>query len=269
MSSRTFAFLASFFAVAPIAAAQTPAKEPPPLWDVQVGASFVGTSGNSDTSSTGADFLAHRRWPLWQIDAAATAIRTSSHEVQTAERYLASLRGRRKLTDIVSLSAGEKLEKDRFAGIDFRSILDAGLSWALARRPDWTLDAVTALAWNHETPIAGSATNDAAGVLQLFSKVPLSAASDTTQRLTFYPNFSRSGAYRTEAELTAQAAMNSRLALKAGYLVRYSHEPIPGFKTTDSTLTASIVVRWKAATAAPAPSIRRATGSIGCLAPES
>src|SRR3989442_3595551 len=69
--------------------AQTPApKEPTPLWDVQVGASFVGTTGNSETSSTGADFLLHRRWRVWQIESTATAVRTSDPDVLTAERYL-------------------------------------------------------------------------------------------------------------------------------------------------------------------------------------
>src|SRR5215469_17757097 len=46
------------FAQAP---AEPPKEPPPPLWDLQVGASFVGTSGNSDTASTGADFAGHRR----------------------------------------------------------------------------------------------------------------------------------------------------------------------------------------------------------------
>ncbi len=54
-------------------------------------------------------------------------------------------------------------------------------------------------------------------------------------------------------EITAQAAMNAHLALKIGYLLRYSNAPVPGFKNTDNTTTASVVLRWKAATAAPAP----------------
>src|SRR5881396_112339 len=101
-----------FWLAAAAAAAQTPPKEPPPLWDVQVGASFVGTSGNSDTSSTGADFALHRRWPVWQIESTATAIRTSSNGVDTAERYLVSFRGQRKLSSILGLSAGIKAEHD-------------------------------------------------------------------------------------------------------------------------------------------------------------
>jgi putative salt-induced outer membrane protein len=236
-----------------IAAAQTPPKEPPPLWDVQVGASFVGTKGNSDTSSTGADFALHRRWPVWLIESTASAVKTSSNDVETAERYLAGLRGQRKLTSIVGLSAGIKAEHDPFAGMDARSILDAGLSWALKHSAEWTLDGITALAWNHESPKTGPVRNDAVGVLQLLSKVALGPAADTTQRFTFYPDFSQTSAYRSEAELTAQAAMNKRLALKLGYLLRYSNDPVPTFKKTDNTMTASVVLRWNAATPAPAP----------------
>jgi putative salt-induced outer membrane protein YdiY len=237
------------------AAAQTPAAPPPPppLWDAQIGASFVGTSGNSDTASTGANFNAHRRGAVWQIESEATAIRSSSLDTTTAARYLGLLRGQRKLTRIVGLATGIKLERDRFSGLDFRSILDAGLSWALARDPRWTLDGVTALAWDHEKRATGTTIDHPIGVLQLLSRIPFGAAGDTTQRFTFYPDFTDSSAYRSEAEISAQAAMNAHLALKLGYLLRYSNSPVPGFKKTDNTTTASVVLRWKAATAAPAP----------------
>jgi putative salt-induced outer membrane protein YdiY len=233
--------------------AQAPAKEPPPLWDAQVAASFVGTSGNSDTGSTGADFAAHRRGAVWLIDSAATAVLTRSNDEKTAERYLGMVRGQRKLTPILGLSAGERLEGDKFAGIDLRSILDAGLTWALVRRTTWTVDGVTALAWNHESRTIGSGIDDPVGVFQLLSRVPFGTAGDMTQRFTYYPDFTTTSAYRSEAELTAQAAMATHLTLKISYLLRYSNAPVPGFKKTDSTTTASVALRWKAAAAAPAP----------------
>jgi putative salt-induced outer membrane protein YdiY len=247
--STRFALLLLCLTAHPLFAQALPAAPPPPppIWDVQVGASFVGTNGNSDTSSTGADFSLHRRWPVWQIESTATAVRTSASDVETAERYLAGFRGQRALTKVVKLSAGERAEHDPRAGIDFRNILDAGLSWALMRQTTWTLDAVTALAWNHERPTIGVNRDDPAGVFQLLSRIPFSANGDTTQRFTFYPDFRDSAAYRSEAEITVQAAMTSRLALKAGYMLRYSNAPVPGFKKTDNTTTASIVLRWKAA----------------------
>jgi len=253
-STRLAAALVVLLAFSSITTAQTPPpKEPPPLWDVQIGASFVGTSGNSDTASTGADFGAHRRGLVWLIDATATAVQASSNDETTAERYLAAIRGQRKLTKIIGLSAGEKVERDRFAGIDFRSILDGGLSWALVRQTRWTLDGVTSLAWNHESRTSGPDLDDPIGVFQLLSRVPFGAAGDTTQRFTYYPDFKTSAAYRTEAEITAQAAMAAHLALKIGYLLRFANEPVAGFKKTDNTTTASVVLRWKATTPAPVP----------------
>lgn len=238
---------------APAAGAQTAPKEPPPLWDAQVGASFVGTSGNSDTASTGADFAAHHRGLVWLIDAGATAVRINSDDVTTAERYLGMLRGQRKLTPIVGLSAGERIERDRFSGVDLRSVLDGGLSWALVRGPGWTLDGVTALGWNYESRTIGPGLNDPVGVFQLLSRIPFGTAGDMTQRFTAYPDFRTTSAYRSEAELTAQAALAAHLALKIGYLLRYANAPVPGFKKTDATTTASIVLRWKATTLVAAP----------------
>jgi putative salt-induced outer membrane protein YdiY len=234
------------------ASAQGPAAAPPPppLWDAQVGASFVGTSGNSDTGSVGADFGAHRRGEIWQVESAATLVRTSSDGVATAERYLGLLRGQRKLNAILGVSTGIKLERDRFAGLDARSILDAGLSWALVHHTEWTLDGLSSIAWLHESRTTVSGIDDPVGVLQLLSRIPFGSAGETTQRFTYYPDFTTAAAYRTEAEITAQAAMSTHLALKIGYLLRYSNDPVPGFKKTDNTTTASLVLRWKATTPA-------------------
>ena len=195
----------------------------------------------------------HRRWPVWKIESTATAVRTTDRGTRTAERYLGSFRGDRKLSALLGLTAGERAERDRLAGMLFRSITDAGLSWALVRDAGWTLDGLTALALNHEHPTAGPDLNHPIGVLQALSKLLLGPAADTTQRFTFYPDFKASDAYRAEAEVTAQAAMNSRIALKIGYLWRHSNAPTLGFLKNDSTATASVVVRWKAATNAPAP----------------
>ena len=231
--------------------AQAPGDAPPPpLWDAQIGASFVGTSGNSDTASTGVDFIAHRRGETWKIESAATLVRTSSDGSATAERYLGMLRAQRTLTPVVGLSTGIRLERDRFAGLDARSILDVGLSWALVHHPEWTLDGVTSMAWLHESRTTGVDVNDPIGVLQLLSRFPFGTAGDTTQRFSYYPDFRTTSAYRSEAEITAQAAMTEHLALKIGYLLRYSNDPVPGFKKTDNTTTASVVLRWKATTAA-------------------
>src|SRR5260221_6607825 len=157
--ARLYPFLLLSLAFPSAAGAQTPPPEPPPIWDAQVGASFVGTGGNSDTTTLGVDVGAHRRWTEWSIESAATAVRTTDRGVRTAERYLGALRGQRRLSALLSVTAGERAERDRLAGVDVRSVLDVGLGWALRREPRWTVDAISAIAWQHERPVVGPAAD--------------------------------------------------------------------------------------------------------------
>jgi len=230
------------------AAAQDP---PPPPWDVELGASFVGTSGNADTSSTGANLTIHRHWPKWQVESTTTAIRAKENGLRTKERYLTSFRAQRQLASIVGLTSEARVERDLIAGVGFRSILNTGLSWALVQSDRWTLNGISAAAWSHEAQVGGPHLDDPTGLLQLVNHVAIGASGDTTARISYYPNFQHSTAYRAEGELSAQASMNRRLALKLGYLLRYSNAPVPGFLKTDNTATASVVVRWHGARPTP------------------
>ena len=151
-------------------------------WGDAVGASFVGTSGNTETTTVGGEFTLVRRWPAWRIESGASAIRTSDHDVRMRRTNLAAIRGKRQLTAILGLSAGERVERDRLAGIDFRSILDGGLNWALVRLPRWTLDGLTALVWTHEELSPGPSSDHPIGVLEAVSRIPFGASASSTQR---------------------------------------------------------------------------------------
>lgn len=222
-----------------------------PPWEAKLGASFVGTSGNSDTASTGANFDAYRQWNVWRLEGLASAVLTSQNDRQTAEQYLTAVRTKRHLTDGISATSGLRFDRDRLSGIALRSLLDGGLSYLLVKRPEWEVNGLTAMVWSHEDRTTGEVLDDAEAVLQLASKYVFGTTGETSQRFTYYPDFTNSTAYRAEAELTGQASMNKRMALKFGFLWRYAHDPVPGFKRSDTTTTASIVVRWLADTPPP------------------
>lgn len=171
---------------AAFAQAVTAPPEPPPRWDLELGASCVGTSGNSETSSTGANFSAHRRWPVWRIETTASAVNATDNGRRIAERYLGAFRGDRTLTPRIALTSGVRLEGDRLSGIDFRSIVDGGATYAVVRRPRWTFDALTSLAWNHEERTTDTPRDSAQAITQVLNKYLLSDAGETTQRFTCY-----------------------------------------------------------------------------------
>jgi putative salt-induced outer membrane protein len=244
--------LVGFIAATGRASAQDPANpEPPPPWELKLGASFVGTSGNSDTASTGANFDAYRQWDVWRLEGRASAVLTSQNDQQTAQQYLSAVRTKRHLTDGISATSGLRLDRDRLSGIDLRSMLDGGLSYLLVKRPEWEVNGLTTMVWSHEDRTTGEVLDDAEAVLQLASKYVFGSMGETSQRFTYYPDFTDRTAYRAEAELTGQASMNKRLALKIGFLWRYAHDPVPGFKRSDTTTTASIVLQWRADSPAP------------------
>ena len=91
VSLLSFGFV--LFALASVSFAQSPApKELPPLWDVQIGASFVGTSGNSDTTTGGGDFALRARDVLSRFH---TFERLRRHRAEVAIRCDGTVAGGR------------------------------------------------------------------------------------------------------------------------------------------------------------------------------
>ena len=73
-----------------------------------------------------------------------------------------------------------------------------------------------AFSWALKLP---TGINDAQGVLGLLNKFLLGTSGETTQRFAFFPNFTDSTGYRSEAEVnaamdTAYAALGASMPLR-------------------------------------------------------
>jgi len=212
-------------------------------WKLDLGFSYLATTGNSDTRSLG--FNAHYidEWGAWGLDATAGVIRASEDGVTTAENYDAAVRASRKLRDRVALTAGLAGRKDRFAGIDLRTELDLAVKWSLLERQRWSVSALLGPSWVREDPVGGTVDSHLGAIAQLNGEYDFSENASATARLTYLPDLETSSDYRTEAELGVQAALNRRLALKLGYLWLFDNQPVPGFEKSDTRTTASLVVK--------------------------
>lgn len=220
--------------------AQDPPPEPVP-WRLELGFSLVATSGNSDTSSAGLDLSYDHRWDGWALDAEGKGLRASEDGEKTAERYRGRLRGKRRLSESVELTLGVRASRDRFAGIDLRTVAEAGVLWTIVDDERWTASASAGLSWNHED--RADETRSFAGALtELKAKRALTASSHLSARAAFFPDFEESNNYRAEGSVSLQATVISKLALKVTYEVVYANEPPEGFETTDSSLNVSLVL---------------------------
>jgi len=220
------------------------AKEP--SWTGETGLSFVATTGNSETQTLGLDLKFERRPEPWGVVFGGSFIRAEQDKELTAERYGAYVRGKRALSERWELFAGLSGEKDQFAGYDLRGVLDAGATYKALVGPTHELSFDGGLAWTTEDFIEGQGSdNDYFGaILGLDYKWSFSDNAYLGQTLDYFPNFDNSTDWRFVSETSLQGSLTSLLALKLAYLIRYDNEPVPGFDDTDTTATASLVLKF-------------------------
>jgi putative salt-induced outer membrane protein YdiY len=72
----------------------------------------------------------------------------------------------------------------------------------------------------------------------------LGANSKFTERFVFHPNFDDSADWRLMSMTAIESSINSWLALRFGFDLRYRNQPIDDADSTDTTSTASVVINF-------------------------
>lgn len=231
----------TLFLAVPVLGAEEPPKPP---WSGSLGLSFLSTTGNSQTQSFGFDLSAKRTPDPWGLEIGAKLLRSSKDGTTDAERYLASVRGTRSLTDRWALFAGVSGERDRFAGYDLRAIVEGGATYKLLPGPIHELSFDGGLTWTRENRVVGNDRSFVGALLDLAYQWKLNETAAFTEKLRLYPDLDQTSNWRLTSESALKASLTGRLALKVGYEVRYSNTPIPGFRKTDTASTVSLVASF-------------------------
>jgi putative salt-induced outer membrane protein YdiY len=219
-----------------------------PNWDLKLGFSYLATSGNTDTSSAGFDARYVRDWKLWGLEAMAGAVRATRNDRKTAESYNVQARGRRSIRngtrDGTEMTFGVRGERNRFAGIDARTIFDTSLLRPLLQSVRWKLQSLTGLSWTREDPRGRRRRKDSfGGLVQVQTNGKLSSTSELTAQATWYPNLERRRNYRLHGQASLQSQLNRHLGLRLSCDVKYDNEPVRGFRRLDTSTTVSLVVQ--------------------------
>lgn len=229
----------------PVLAQEAEEEEKEPLWKGSLGLSWVATSGNTDTSSFGLDFGLDRKPEPWGLSFVVRGNRAEDSGVMTAENYLVSGRAVRKLSTKWEAFGGLQWSRDSFAGFDSQTMTSAGATYIAVEsdRHLLTFDMGVAYTWEDRVPPAED-VNFAGGVFGLAWEWKLGENSKLTERLMFYPNFDDSNDWRSTSVTALEAAVNSWLALRLGFDIRYRNQPIDNADSTDTTSTASVVFNF-------------------------
>lgn len=232
---------------APPALAQDPQgegeAEAEPRWQGKAGLSLLATSGNTETESFGLDLSLERRPEPWGLALGVQLHRAEEDGVRTAERYLASLRGKRALGERWELFAGIAGEQDEFAGLDLRTLIEAGATYAALRGSAHLLSFDFGVNWTDEDRLPPQPDVDYLGaILGLSYEWKISDSASLTERLAYYPNFDDSDDWRADSTTALTASLSERFALQFAYELRYRNRPIGRRDDTDTTTKVSLVL---------------------------
>lgn len=117
--------LASSVAMSPIVMAEDD-KSGEKLWSGEVGLSFISNNGNTNSQNLGAKARAIRDGKVWRNTFKLESLNEETDDIRSAERYFASAKFDRKLSEIDYIFVLIEHEDDRFSGYDYQTSLTAG-----------------------------------------------------------------------------------------------------------------------------------------------
>lgn len=239
-------FVSPAFAQAP---APAPPPPPPPVWSGAAQASFLNTSGNSETSilGLGADAKYQPTGP-WSYLIRAGINRGSVAGKENLRNLGGAVRGARALDPKTDLYFEAGYAEDLYAGIDSRYTGELGLSRKVASTGPHFLTVEAGIGGARETRLLPRSLKSTqsfgtarAGFLY---KYAFSKTAEFSNQFGFLENLKTSDDWRMANTAAITAALNSRFSIKVSHALGHLNTPPPGKKKTDTAVAAALVAKF-------------------------
>jgi putative salt-induced outer membrane protein len=201
---------------------------------------LVNTAGNTDLTTVNVgERVRWRRDRLTLVQTFRVVYGRSDGET-TSSLWRGEVRGDVALSAAVLAYAAGAYDRDRFAGIARRLSEGVGLGIALVRRTHDRLEVETGMSLIQERSTLDTRDNFASARAAATYAHNFTEATYFEQKVEGAANLEDASDYRVTTESALVAPLSSRLALKITYVVRFDHQPEPGFRTTDRLLTSGL-----------------------------
>jgi len=240
-----------FIAVALFAAGAAQAQ-----WTGKAELGLLYSDGNSEAKSANGKFDLTHEGTTWKHNFYAAALYGENAAFATAERYEASYKGDRKLTDRLSWFVALRAEQDKFSGFAYQATLSTGVTYKFIDSAVTKFDGSLGAGYRQLQPQLLIKT-DAGEVLQRIkgeedSEPVVTLASnyehafnDSTKITNKFLTEAGSDNTAVQNDLALQVNMTDVLALALGIGVRYNTDPPPLAEDTDTLFTVNLVYNIK------------------------
>jgi putative salt-induced outer membrane protein YdiY len=282
MRKTILGFLAASAAL--LATAALAADEPKRPWTDAAELGLVMTSGNAEGTNFAFANKFKYTWSNAELAVDAAALRSESTtrtlsnpagtvvvdetSAVTAASYSLGGKYRRNISERFYWYAGAGWEQNFFAGIDDRYIAGGGLGYTFVKTDRHLLKGELGVDYTREDPLGDPPpveleTKSFAGLHGFLGyEFKFGEKSKLTEDLSFFENLDTTSDWRANSVTALSASLNTNLALKLSYTVKYSNEPpvtevppdatapigtLPAlftFDTTDTILTAALVINF-------------------------
>jgi putative salt-induced outer membrane protein YdiY len=223
-----------------------PPPPPPPVWTGAAQASFLKTSGNTDTSVLGLGAEAkYKGTSPWSVSAKTALSRGSLDGEENLRNFTASLRGGRSFNPKTELFFGTDYAEDIYAGIDSRVGGEVGVSQKLSASEPHLLSVELAFGLTHEVRLPARIGDDfGVGRAGIVYKYVISKTADLQNQFNFIANLNESDDWRLTNVAALTVAIDSRFSLKLSYAIAHLNTPPLGKVKTDQTMSAALVAKF-------------------------
>lgn len=217
---------------------------PPPRWEVRSELSFVATAGNTSTQTLGLGGDFEYRPGPWLTTMRAAFVRAQADDRDNARSLTIDVRQSRDLSSRAGVFGHAAYLRDTFAGIEHRIGADGGLTYKVVTTTPHALKLDAGGGYTRETRAAEADRSFATGTLALAYKWSLTGTAALTNDGTFTANLQDRADWRATDTAALTASLNSALSLRLSYALKFLNRPVPGFRKTDSVVSAAIVARF-------------------------
>jgi len=228
--------------------AAAPAPAPPPATKLTLDFGLIATSGN--TKLTTVNFGEAFEWTPqspWSLKETFNVVNGKQNDVQTVDQIKSQVQPRYNFSPRFGAYGLVGYERNRFAGLAWRWEEGAGLLAHLVKDTHNQLDFEVGASVNQEQNylVAAVARENFSSARTFGSyKYSFTEKSYVYQTLEWLANLKDGQDQRLNSETGLVAPVVAAVAIKATYLIRYDHEPVPGYLTTDRTLTTGIQITF-------------------------